>query len=277
MTQQSVKDTLTKHGFHFNKKFGQNFLTDTNLLAAIADDAEITENDTVVEVGPGAGTLTAELAKKAGRVIAYEIDRNLEPVLKERLEGFSNVEVRFMDIMKESEEAFAALGNFKVVANLPYYITTPVTMFFLEKCKNAESVTVMVQEEVAERFIAKAGTSEYGAITASIDYYGEAAITRRVNRKMFFPSPNVDSAVITIKKRQKYFPKSEELFLKTVKAAFLMRRKTLSNNLMSAFGMSRSEADEAIERAGLDKGIRGERLSTEEFVRLSDEIGKLQK
>lgn len=275
MTNQSVKDTLIKHNFRFNKKFGQNFLTDTNLLAAIADDAEITENDTVVEVGPGAGTLTAELAKRAKKVIAYEIDKNLAPVLEERLAEFSNVEIRFMDIMKESEEAFEALGKFKVVANLPYYITTPVTMFFLEKCKNAESVTVMVQEEVADRFQAKAGTAEYGAITIAIDYYGSARVTRRVDRKMFYPSPNVDSAVITISRRQKYFPKNEELFLKTVKAGFLMRRKTLANNLMSAFSLERSAAEGVIERAGLDKSVRGERLSTADYVLLSDELDKI--
>lgn len=272
MIQQSVKDTLNKHGFHFNKKFGQNFITDTNLLAKIADDANITKSDTVVEVGPGAGTLTAELSKRAGKVIAYEIDKNLEPILKERLAEFDNIELRFKDIMKESEEAFSSLDNFKVVANLPYYITTPITMFFLEKCKNAESVTVMVQEEVAERFIAKPATSEYGAITAAIDYYGEASITRKVNRKMFFPSPNVDSAVITITRRNKYFPKDEALFLKTIKAAFLMRRKTLANNLMSAFSLSRECAEKVIENAGLDKSIRGERLSTEDFVKLSDEL-----
>ena len=275
MTNQSVKDTLIKHNFRFNKKFGQNFLTDTNLLAAIADDAEISENDTVVEVGPGAGTLTAELAKRAKKVIAYEIDKNLAPVLEERLAEFSNVEIRFVDIMKEREEAFEALGKFKVVANLPYYITTPVTMFFLEKCKNAESVTVMVQEEVADRFQAKAGTPEYGAITIAIDYYGSARVTRRVDRKMFSPSPNVDSAVITIARKQKYFPKNEELFLKTVKAGFLMRRKTLANNLMSAFSLERNAAESVIERAGLDKSVRGERLSTADYVLLSDELGKI--
>lgn len=275
MTNQSVKDTLIKHNFRFNKKFGQNFLTDTNLLAAIADDAEISENDIVVEVGPGAGTLTAELAKRAKKVIAYEIDKNLAPILEERLAEFSNVEIRFMDIMKECAEAFEALGKFKVVANLPYYITTPVTMFFLEKCKNAESVTVMVQEEVADRFQAKAGTPEYGAITIAIDYYGSARVTRRVDRKMFYPSPNVDSAVITISRRQKYFPKNEELFLKTVKAGFLMRRKTLANNLMSAFSLERSAAENVIERAGLDKSVRGERLSTADYVLLSDELDKI--
>lgn len=275
MTNQSVKDTLIKHNFRFNKKFGQNFLTDTNLLAAIADDAEISENDTVVEVGPGAGTLTAELAKRAKKVIAYEIDKNLAPVLEERLAEFSNVEIRFIDIMKEREEAFEALGKFKVVANLPYYITTPVTMFFLEKCKNAESVTVMVQEEVADRFQAKAGTPEYGAITIAIDYYGSARVTRRVDRKMFYPSPNVDSAVITISRRQKYFPKNEELFLKTVKAGFLMRRKTLANNLMSAFSLERNAAESVIDSAGLDKSVRGERLSTADYVLLSDELGKI--
>lgn len=277
MIESTVKETLDKHNFRFNKRFGQNFITDANLLAAIVSDAGVCENDTVVEVGAGAGTLTAELAKKAKKVIAFEIDGNLKPVLSERLSGFDNVELKFVDVMKESAETFSSLSDFKVVANLPYYITTPVTMFFLEKCKNAKSVTVMVQEEVAERFVSIAGTPEYGAITIAIDFYGEAKITRRVGRKMFFPSPNVDSAVVTIERREKYFPKNEELFLQTVRSGFFMRRKTLANNLMASFSLTREESERAIGRVGLDKAVRGERLSTEDFVLLSNVLSEIIK
>lgn len=271
----TVKDSLIKHGFSFNKKFGQNFITDTNLLSAIISDANITKDDLVVEVGAGAGTLTRELSSCAKRVISYEIDTNLRGVLEDRLQDLSNVEVRFKDIMKVKPEELEELGEFKVVANLPYYITTPITMFFLEQCKNASSVTIMVQKEVAERFIAKSGTSEYGAITVAVDFYGDAKITRKVNRKMFFPVPNVDSAMLNIIRRDKYHPDNKLVFLKTVKSAFSMRRKTLSNNLMSAFNFDRETADDVIINAGFDKSIRGERLSTLDFVNLSNEINNV--
>ncbi|MEG2001507.1 MAG: 16S rRNA (adenine(1518)-N(6)/adenine(1519)-N(6))-dimethyltransferase RsmA [Clostridia bacterium] len=271
----SVKDSLQKHNFRFNKAFGQNFISDINLLSAIVEDAGITENDTVVEVGAGAGTLTRAIAEKAKRVISYEIDENLKPILSERLGDLKNLEIRFKDIMKVDQAEIDEIGAFKVVANLPYYITTPVTMFFLEECKAAQSVTIMVQKEVAERFIAKAGTAEYGAITVAVDFYGEASIKRPVNRKMFFPVPNVDSSVLHIDLRQKYFPDNEKLFLKTIKIAFSMRRKTLSNNLLSGFSLPRETVDGVIERAGFDKAIRGERLTTSDFVKLSNEINKV--
>lgn len=271
----SVKDSIIKHNFRFNKAFGQNFISDINLLSAIVEDAGITENDTVVEIGAGAGTLTRAIAQKAKRVISYEIDENLRPILTERLSDVENLEMRFKDIMKVRKEEIDEIGEFKVVANLPYYITTPVTMFFLEECKNVQSITVMVQKEVAERFIAKAGTEDFGAITVAVDYYGEASIKRPVNRKMFFPVPNVDSAVLRIDLRKKYFPNNEAVFLKTVKVAFAMRRKTLSNNLISGFAMSREEADAVIQNAKFEKAIRGERLSTSDFVNLSNEINKI--
>ncbi len=269
---ESVKDTLIKHNFRFNKQFGQNFISDMNLLSAIVEDAGITENDTVVEIGAGAGTLTRAICEKAKRVISYEIDNNLKPILAERLGDLTNLEIRFKDIMKVPATEIQELGKFKVVANLPYYITTPVTMFFLEQCKNATSVTVMVQKEVAERFIAKEGTADYGAITVAVDYYGDASIKRQVNRKMFYPVPNVDSAILHIDIREKYQPKDLQTFLKTVKMAFGMRRKTLSNNLMSTLPLNRQEVDEIITDCGHEKNIRGEVLSTENFVELSNAI-----
>ena len=269
---ESVKDTLIRHGFHFSKKFGQNFITDNNLLDAIVEDANITEEDTVVEVGAGAGTLTRAIAKRAKKVISYEIDTNLKGVLADRLADLDNVEVRFKDVMSCTLSEFEEIGEFKVVANLPYYITTPITMFFLEKCKNAKSITIMVQKEVAERLIAKQDTEEYGAITAVVDYYGDAKITRNVSRKMFYPVPNVDSSVLNIVKRQKYAPIDENLFLKTVKTAFLMRRKTLANNLMQGFKISRDLAEKVIQKTGFNVKVRGEVLSTEDFVKLSDNL-----
>ncbi len=268
----SVKDSIIKHNFRFNKSFGQNFISDVNLLSAIVEDAEITSEDLVLEIGAGAGTLTREIALQAKKVISYEIDNNLKPILAERLGDLENLELRFADIMKVPADEINGLGKFKVVANLPYYITTPVTMFFLEECKNAESVTVMVQKEVAERFCAKAGTSDYGAITVAVDFYGEAEIKRQVGRQMFFPVPNVDSAVLNIKIRDKYHPKCVKTFLRTVKCAFAMRRKTLSNNLISSFKLTRDQIDVMLGKLGLQNTIRGERLNTDEFVKLSDEI-----
>ncbi len=271
---KNLKEVLIKNNFRFNKQFGQNFISDVNLLDAIVTDGKISSEDIVVEVGAGGGTLTEALSKAAKKVISYEIDNNLKPILQERLEGLNNVEMRFQDIMKVDTRDLTSLDNFKVVANLPYYITTPITMFFLEEVKNAESITIMVQKEVAERFSAKAGSENYGAITIVVDYYGEAQLKRVVNRNMFYPVPKVDSAVLHIKRREKYFPKSEKTFLKTVKSAFAMRRKTLSNNLMTTFDMSREKVNQIIERAGFSPSIRGEKLTTADFVLLSDEVYK---
>ena len=173
-----IREVLAKNAFRFNKKFGQNFITDTNLLDAITADAGITADDTVLEIGPGAGTLTARLAASAGKVIAYEIDENLKPVLAETLEGLGNVEVVFKDVEKASDAEIAEKtgAKYKLVANLPYYITTPVIMRFLECGNRPESITVMVQKEVGDRLVAKAGSAEYGAITAAVALEGEAKI-----------------------------------------------------------------------------------------------------
>ena len=266
-----IREVLAKNAFRFNKKFGQNFITDTNLLDAITADAGITADDTVLEIGPGAGTLTARLAASAGKVIAYEIDENLKPVLAETLAGLGNVEVVFKDVEKASDAEIAEKTGtkYKLVANLPYYITTPVIMRFLECGNRPESITVMVQKEVGDRLVAKAGSAEYGAITAAVALEGEAKITRTVNRKMFYPVPNVVSCVVCVTMNDRYAFEDKAKIKKLIRAAFAMRRKTLANNVAAAFCLSKQEAAGAIVSAGFDPSVRGETLSVDDFVRLS--------
>ena len=251
---------------NFNKKYGQNFITDKNLLAAIAEDAGVTKEDTVVEIGAGAGTLTAALSDRAKQVIAYEIDENLRPVLAGTLDGRENVRVVFEDFLKKSE---SLPRPFKVVANLPYYVTTPIVMRLLEGEERPESVTVMVQKEVAERLTAPAGTAEYGAITVSLSLVADAEITRIVGRQCFMPPPNVDSAVVKITLRDKGYT-SEEIALarKIVRAAFNMRRKTLSNALAPLFG-GKDGANKVVEKAGFPITVRGETLTAADYVALA--------
>ena len=254
------------YAINFNKKFGQNFITDKNLLAAIAEDAGVTKEDVVVEIGAGAGTLTAALSDRAKSVIAYEIDENLRPVLAGTLAGRENVRVIFEDFLKKSEPLPSA---FKVVANLPYYVTTPIVMRLLEGEERPESVTVMVQKEVAERLTARPGTSEYGAITVSLDLVANARVTRIVGRQCFTPPPNVDSAVVNVTLCDKgYSPKEIECARKLVRAAFNMRRKTLSNALAPLFG-GKADAESVITAAGFPPSLRGETLSSDDYVRLA--------
>lgn len=266
-----IKDILARNSFRFNKKFGQNFITDTNLLDAIIADAGITAEDTVLEIGPGAGTLTARLAAAAKKVIAYEIDENLRPVLAETLANHPSAEVVFKDVAKVTDEEIREKtgGRYKLVANLPYYITTPVIMRFIECDDKPRSITVMVQKEVGDRLVAKAGSAEYGAITAAVRLEGEARITRVVSRKMFYPVPNVDSCVVTVTMNGAYADADKAKVKKLIRAAFAMRRKTLANNLATSFGISKEDAAKAIEAAGFSATARGETLSADDFVRLS--------
>ncbi|MDD4839597.1 MAG: 16S rRNA (adenine(1518)-N(6)/adenine(1519)-N(6))-dimethyltransferase RsmA [Clostridia bacterium] len=271
----NLKEIINATGFRFNKNLGQNFLTDTNLLDAIVVDAGVTANDIIVEIGTGAGTLTRSLAKIAKKVYSFELDQNLIPILDLTLKGIENVEVIFRDVlkMKDSELAEIVGGNFKVVANLPYYITTPIIMRFLESSLPIESLTIMVQKEVADRFVAKPQTKEYAAITLAIEMCGKAIITRAVNRTMFFPSPNVDSAVVRIDIEK---GKVEENIFCTVKklvhSAFAMRRKTLENNISATFGISKAEASERMIRAGIKPMTRGEALNLEDYKNLAKEF-----
>lgn len=271
-----MKDLLQATSFRFNKALGQNFISDTNLLKGIVNDSGVTENDIVVEIGTGAGTLTRQIAEVAKKVYSFEVDKNLEPVHALSLQGVDNVEVIFKDVLKMKDKEFQEIigtGEFKVVANLPYYITTPLIMRFLESDLPVVSLTIMVQEEVGLRLVAKPNTADYSAITLAVLLRGEAVITRKVNRNMFYPAPNVDSAVVRIDiDRTKLEGEDKALIHKLVRSAFAMRRKTLVNNLNASFGISKQEASERLNRAGLDERVRGEALSLEDYIRLSKEF-----
>jgi len=269
----TLKDVINDTQFRFNKSLGQNFISDKNLLDAIVSDSGITENDVVVEIGTGGGTLTRALSAAAKRVVSFEVDENLQKVLAFTLQGVENAEVIFRDILKMSDDAVReAIGadSFKVVANLPYYITTPLVMRFLESGLGVRSLTVMVQQEVADRFVAKPNTPDYSAITLAIEMRGSARITRRVNRNMFYPVPNVDSAVVRVDADDtKLAGENAALIHKLVRAAFAMRRKTLANNLSVAFNIDKGTATDRIVAAGFQPLVRGEALSLADYVALS--------
>lgn len=272
MENNSIKDIIRGVDFHFNKALGQNFITDANLLDAIVADSGITSDDTVVEIGTGAGTLTRAIAKVAKKVYSFEVDRNLQPVLALSLQGVDNAEVIFRDVLKMKDDELRSIvgDKFKVVANLPYYITTPLAMRFIESSLDVRSITIMVQKEVALRFVAKPNTADYSAITLAIEMAGNAQITRNVSRNMFFPSPNVDSAVVRIDiDRTKLDGENAPLLHKLVRSSFAMRRKTLANNLSVAFQIDKQEAGKLIEEAGFSPMVRGEALSLDDYKKLT--------
>ncbi len=275
--ENDLKTVLSECGFSFKKKFGQNFITDKNLLASIVSAAGVTENDTVLEIGCGAGTLTRAISERAKRVIAFEVDTALKPVLSRTLAGVENAEVVFKDFLKVNlPELEREIGEYCVVANLPYYVTTPLICKLLEESRKCKSLTVMVQEEVAERFCAKENTPEYGAITAVIALRARAEIIKLVPRTMFTPRPNVDSAVVKLTVEDgRIGVKDTSTYKKVVHAAFLSRRKTLENNLVNAFGLSREVAQKVIVDCGIDLKARGETLSPEKFACLADRILEL--
>ena len=277
--ERTLKSLLSENGIRLKKAYGQNFLTDETLLFNIADGAGIEKKDAVLEIGCGAGALTKVLSERAGKVVGYEIDKSLKPVLEETLKDCGNVTLEFKDIMKEKPENIVRVlgGKFKIVANLPYYITTPVIMKFLENSDSVISMTVMVQEEVARRFAAKEGSSDYGAITVGINLRGSASIIMRVGREKFTPVPNVDSAVVRIDiNKDKFKGVDLAAVRETVKAAFSGRRKTLENNLINAMGLKRETAKRCIEECGFSPLCRGETLSAEDFVLLSQKIKEIK-
>ena len=272
-------DTLKEHNFKFNKAYGQNFIFDTNFLQSIVDKIDI-ENKTVLEIGPGAGTLTSIIANSAKKVIAYEIDNNLKPILAENLADYNNVEVVFQDIMKaDIQEIEDKLGEeYHMVANLPYYITTPIIFKFLENATKLKSMAIMVQLEVAERLVAKPNTKDYGAITPAIDYRATAKIIKKVSRNMFTPVPNVDSAIVKIDfEENKYNIDNTKVLDDTIKCVFAMRRKTIENNIKSYFKFSSDITNEIVAKAGIKTGTRGETLDTATLVRLSNVINTYTK
>lgn len=269
---QELRLVLEKHGFHFKKQFGQNFISDGNLLHSIVEASGITNETTVVEIGCGAGTLTRALAETAKKVYAFDIDRDLQPILSETLAGLENVEVIFRDFNKlDLKEFEREIEDYVVVANLPYYITTPLVTKLLEESDKVQGLSIMVQEEVALRFCAKENTPEYGSITAAIALKGNAHIVKKVSRNMFYPRPNVDSAVVKIDfERGRVKVKDERAYRMTVKCAFLNRRKTLENNLVNSFSLSRQQAKSILAEAEIDEKARGETLSPARFARLAD-------
>ncbi len=273
--EKSLKNLLREHGLVLKKAYGQNFLTDDALLEQIVMGAGVQATDTVLEIGCGAGALTKVLSKKAKRVVGYEIDQRLKHVLSETLSDCKNVEIVFSDVMKQSlaEIERKLGGEYIMVANLPYYITTPIIMRFLEQSKNIKAMVIMVQEEVAYRLSAKESTSDYGAITVGINLRGSAQVILRVPREKFTPPPNVDSAVVKIdiekgKNQGVDFDRVRDL----VRCGFSSRRKMLVNNIMNVYKMSRQEVEKALTKCGISLTVRGENLSAEDYVRLANEL-----
>lgn len=275
--QETIK-ILQKHDIHFQKKFGQNFLVDPHVLEKIVEAAGVGENDFVLEVGPGIGTMTQYLCERARQVLAVEIDKKLIPVLGETLSPYSNVEVICGDILKQDIAEIACRYNagkpIKVVANLPYYITTPIIMSLFESHVPLENVTVMVQKEVADRMKAEPGTKDYGALSLAIQYYALPYLAARVPQNCFIPRPNVGSAVIRLSVREtpKVAVKDEGLMFRLIRASFNQRRKTLQNALANGGGLScsKEEIGKVIQEAGLAPSVRGETLGLEEFAALAD-------
>ncbi|MBP3703526.1 MAG: 16S rRNA (adenine(1518)-N(6)/adenine(1519)-N(6))-dimethyltransferase RsmA [Lachnospiraceae bacterium] len=269
---------LKKHDFHFQKKFGQNFLIDTHVLDKIIAAAEITKDDFVLEIGPGIGTMTQYLCENARSVLAVEIDNNLIPVLKETLSSYNNVEVLHGDILKQDIKAIADKYNggkpIKVVANLPYYITTPIIMGLFESHVPLQNITVMVQKEVAERMQAAPGSKTYGALSLAVQYYATPYIAANVPPNCFMPRPNVGSAVIrlTCLERPPVSVKDEKLMFRLIRASFNQRRKTLVNGLKnsSELDFSKEEISEALRKMEKPETVRGETFSLEDFAMLAN-------
>lgn len=274
---------LQKHEFQFKKKFGQNFLIDPHVLDKIVDAAQITKDDFVLEIGPGIGTLTQYLCENARQVLAVEIDDKLIPILKETLQPYDNVEVLHGDILKQDIQQIADTYNdgkpIKVVANLPYYITTPIIMELFESHVPLANVTVMVQKEVADRMKAEPGTEDYGALSLAVQYYAKPYIAAFVPPNCFMPRPNVGSAVIRLDclARVPVEVHNEKLMFRLIRASFNQRRKTLQNGIANSAELSftKEQAARAIEQAGFDVRIRGEKLGLEEFARLADELERM--
>lgn len=275
---QNTIDILQKYDFHFQKKYGQNFLIDTHVLEKIIEAAGITKDDFVLEIGPGIGTMTQYLCENAREVMAVEIDQNLIPILKDTLASYDNVTVVNEDILKLDIMKVAQEHNggkpIKVVANLPYYITTPIIMGLFESHVPLESITVMVQKEVADRMQSGPGTKEYGALSLAVQYYAQAEIVANVPPNCFMPRPNVGSAVIrlTCHKENPIKVKDEKFMFRVIRASFNQRRKTLQNGLGndSSLPVTKEQAAKALETMGLSTTIRGERLTLQEFATLSD-------
>lgn len=277
-----TRAVLERHGFTFKKSFGQNFLTDTNILQKIVDTAEIDRNVNVIEIGPGIGALTEFLAENAAEVMTFEIDERLVPILADTLRDFDNVRVVNEDILKSDLQArIKEFANpnlpIKVVANLPYYITTPILMHLIESGIPFSEFVVMMQREVADRISAQPNSKSYGSLSIAVQYYMTAKVAFIVPRTVFVPAPNVDSAILKMVRRDQPAVgiKDEVFFFKVSKASFTHRRKTLWNNLTSYFGKSnevKTKLESALDNAELSPSVRGEALDLQEFARLADSL-----
>lgn len=281
-TPARTKAILDKYGFSFKKSLGQNFLIDTNILNRIVDHAELTEQSGAIEIGPGIGALTEQLARRSAKVVAFEIDQRLLPILEDTLSPYDNKKIINSDILKADvhqaiAEEFAGLDDIMVVANLPYYVTTPIIMKLLEDKLPIRGIVCMLQKEVADRIAAKPGTKEYGSLSIAIQYYTVAETVMIVPKTVFMPQPNVDSAVIRLTKRETpaVTVRNEEFFFQVTRASFAQRRKTLLNNLTSQLPNGKEKKEQilsALEKTEIDPARRGETLSIEEFGKLSDAL-----
>ena len=282
---QNTIEVLQKYRFNFQKKFGQNFLIDIHVLDKIIDASGVTEDDFVLEIGPGIGTMTQYLCERAREVVAVEIDKNLIPILSDTLKNYSNVTVINEDILKLDICKLAEEKNqgkpIKVVANLPYYITTPIIMGLVESHVPIDSITIMVQKEVAERMQEKPGSKEYGALSLAVQYYAKPEIVANVPPNCFMPRPNVGSAVIRLTRHEKppVEVEDEKLMFRIIRASFNQRRKTLANGLNNSpeIHLPKEVIQESIVSLGVPENIRGEALSLEQFAELSNEIGQRMK
>lgn len=269
-----VKEIIDKYNFRFSKGLGQNFLIDGNIVRKICEEGEVSKEDDILEIGPGIGTLTEELSYKANKVVAVELDKSLFPILDETLAGCNNVEIVPGDILKIDlpklfSEKFES-ENIKIVANLPYYITTPIIGRLLEEELDIDSILVMVQSEVAERMKASPGTKDYGSLSVFVQYYTDPEIVLSVPKTAFMPRPNVDSAVIKLKiRKEKIELKDRETFFKVVKAAFSQRRKTILNSLSSGLKTDKATIRAILEKADIDPKLRAENLTIEDFSKIS--------
>lgn len=280
----ATKEIINKYSFAFQKKFGQNFLIDSNILESIVSAADITKDDFVLEIGPGIGTMTQYLCEAARQVVAVEIDKMLIPILKDTLSEYDNVEVINQDVLKLDIKDLAQEKNngkpIKVVANLPYYITTPIIMGLFESKVPIESITIMVQKEVADRMQTGPGSKDYGALSLAVQYYADAKVQLNVSASCFMPRPNVDSAVIKLTAHEKpVVDVDETLMFKVIRASFNQRRKTLVNGLKnsSELDYTKEEIVQAIKAIGKEENIRGEKLTLEEFAALSNSLKVVRK
>ncbi len=271
-----IKSVMGRHGVTFNKGLGQNFLVDPGVCPQMADFANLDENTCAIEIGPGVGVLTAELAKRAGKVLSFEVDTRLLPVLDETLAEFNNVEIINQDIMKADLKAIIEEKckgmDIAVCANLPYYITSPIIMLLLESRLPIKSITVMVQKEAADRLCAEVGSRDGGAVTVAVSYYAVAEKLFYVPKESFLPPPKVNSEVIrlTVRKNPPVEVADEKKFFKVVKAAFSQRRKTAENSLSSGLGIPKPQIAEALEKAGLERTVRAEKMTMEDFAKLAE-------